>query len=306
MMAGFAAARAQIVTEPSEMPLGTVLAGPVQHRELVLRNMGPQAARVIGISGSCGCLTPGTVSGILAPGETRSVPITLRTASLPAGPHAWTLAVDSADEAGNQSTRACRLSATIRREVDVEPALLSISGDREATVVITIRDRREKPLAVTGWTSTLPGLAVDKREAAGAETRLTVRIPAMAEGRHAGALLLATTDAAHARLEIPVVVQARARDSVRATPDTVSMAGKAGTTVSRLVRLSGSGDAPVRVVEVLPEGIQVATRHAPGPGNHVTLRLETTLPAGMAAGSVKVRIEGRDQPVVIPVALEGS
>lgn len=306
MMVGFASSHAQIVAEPGEMALGTVLAGPVQQQELVLRNIGTRAARVVGISGSCGCLTPGTVSGALAPGETRSVPLTLRTASLPGGPHAWTLAVASADEAGNQWARACRLSATIRREVDVEPALLSVSGDREATVVITVRDWREKPLAVTGWTTTLPGLAVDKRESAGAETRLTVRVPAMPEGRHAGALLLATTDTAYARLEVPVVVQSRARDSVRATPETVSLAGKAGSVVSRLVRLSGSGDAAVRVMEVIPEGIQVGTRHAPGPGNHATLRLETTLPAGMAAGSVRVRIEGRDQPVIIPVMLEGS
>lgn len=306
LMACLTPVRAQIVAEPGEMALGTVLAGPVQNREVVLRNTGAQPARVTGISGSCGCLTPGTVSNALAPGESRAVPLTLRTASLPAGPHAWTLAVASADDTGAQWTRSCRLSATIRREVEMEPALVAVSGDREATVVVTIRDRREKPLAVTGWSSTLPGLSVDKRETAGTETKLTVRVPAMAEGRHAGALLLATSDPAHAQLEIPVVVQARARDSARATPETISLAGKAGTTAFRLVRLSASGDAPVRVAEVTVEGIQAVTRHAAGPGNHATLRVETTLPAGSAAGSVKVRIEGRDKPVTIPVALEGN
>ena len=298
--------RAQVVADPSEMILGTVLAGPVHNREIILRNTGKSPAQVTSISGSCGCLTTGTVSKPLAPGETRAVPLILRTASLPAGPHAWTLAVGSREETGAQWTKTCRLSATIRREVELEPALLAVSGDREATVVVTIRDLREKPLTVTGWSGTLPGLAVDKKDSSGKETRLTVRIPAMSEGRHAGALLLATNDPTYARLEIPVLVQARARDSVRATPESLTLEGKAGTTVFRLVRLSASGDAPVRVVEVAAEGIQAATRHAAGPGNHATLRVETTLPAGKAAGSVKVRIEGRDQPVTIPVAVEGN
>lgn len=305
-MTFLASAQAQIAPDQAEVALGAVNTGPVLKREVILRNLGSHPARVTAISGSCGCLAPGTVAGILGPGETRATTLTLRTASLPAGAHAWTVSVASADEMGGQWTRACRLSASIRREVEVEPALLSISGSREAAVVVTVKDRREKPLAVTGWTSTLPGLAVDKRETSGAETRIAVRIPAMAEGRHAGALLLATSDPDHAQLEIPVVVNSRGAGSVRATPETVSMAGKAGTTVSRLVRLSGSGDAPVRVVDVAVEGVQAAARHAPGPGNHATVRVETTLPAGKAAGSVKIRVEGRDRPVVIPVELEGS
>ncbi|MFM7540531.1 MAG: hypothetical protein ACKO9Z_12825 [Planctomycetota bacterium] len=301
-----APAGAQVEATPGEINLGEILAGPAHSREIILRNMGSRPARVSGLAGSCGCLLPGSAPGSLAPGESRALPLHLRTASLPAGPHAWTLAVSSADDAGGEWTRRCRINATVKRVVELEPALLAISTQRETSVALTVRDRRETPLVVTGWTSTIPGLVVEKAGGMAGETRLMARIPAPGQGRVAGAILLETSDPAHSRLEIPVTVQGRGAQSAQASPESLSLSGKAGTAMSRLVRISASGDAPVRIAEVSVEGISASMRHAPGPGRHATLRVETTLPAGSATGSVRVRIEGLDQPVMIPVMVEGS
>lgn len=243
---------------------------------------------------------------LLAPGESRTIPLVIRTASLPAGPHAWNLSVSSADTAGGQWNKSGRMVGIVKRDVDLEPGLLALSTDRETIHTVVIRDSRKTPLSVTGWQTTLPGLVVEKRETAGTETRLTVRVPALPEGRHAGSLILSTSDEAYRQLEIPVTVLSKKQDSVRMAPDLVELSGPAGTTVSRLVRLTANGNLKLKIQEIVVEGVVATTRYAEGPGNSATVRVETNLPAGEAAGRLIIKIEGREQPALLPLTLKGS
>ncbi len=298
--------QAQVVIAPGEMDLGTVLAGPNLQKNLILHNVGSHPARITGWTSSCGCLSAQKFDGILASGESRTIPLVIRTASLPAGPHAWNLSVSSADEAGGQWNKSGRMVGTVKREVELEPGLLALSTDRETTHTVVIRDSRKIPLSVTGWHTTLPGLVVEKRETAGTETRLTVRVPAFSEGRHAGSLILATSDEAYRQLEIPITVLSKKQDSVRIAPEQVELSGPAGTTASRLVRLTASGNLKLKIQEIVVEGIVATTRYAVGPGNSATVRVETNLPAGESAGRLVIKIEGREQPVLLPLTLKGS
>lgn len=297
---------AQVIITPAEMDLGTVLAGPNLPKNLVLHNQGSYPARITGWSSSCGCLSAQKFEGILASGESRTIPLVIRTASLPAGPHAWNLTVSSSDDAGGKWTQTGRLVGHVKREVDLEPGLLALSTDRETTHTVVIRDGRQKPLAVTGWQTTLVGLVVEKRETAGAETRLTVRVPAFPEGRHAGSLILATNDDAYGQFEIPITVLSKKQDTVRMAPEMVELSGPAGATVSRLVRLTAPGDLKLKIEEIKVEGVVATTRHAEGPGNSATVRVETNLPAGDAAGRLMIKVKGREQLVHVPLILKGS
>ncbi len=300
------ALQAQVVISPGEMDLGTVLAGPNLQKNLVLHNDGTNPAQITGWTSSCGCLSAQKFDGMLAPGESRTIPLVIRTASLPAGPHAWNLSVSSADTAGGQWNKSGRMVGIVKRDVDLEPGLLALSTDRETIHTVVIRDSRKTPLSVTGWQTTLPGLVVEKRETAGTETRLTVRVPALPEGRHAGSLILATSDEAYRQLEIPVTVLSKKQDSVRMAPELVELSGPAGTTVSRLVRLTANGNLKLKIQEIVVEGVVATTRYAEGPGNSATVRVETNLPAGEAAGRLIIKIEGREQPALLPLTLKGS
>ena len=115
---------------------------------LIVRNIGKDPAEPLKLETSCGCLAAGTLPKKIAPDQAAVVDLRLRTLSLPTGPHAWRVRLTYAPSAENlavQKEVETRLSTVVRRELEVEPAImaLSLGAGGEAETLVKVKDLRE-------------------------------------------------------------------------------------------------------------------------------------------------------------------
>jgi hypothetical protein len=247
-------------------------------------NTGPESVRITDLQASCGCLTPRVIDREYAPGQKGELLLEINTLTHNPGPHTWTLQV--LYRAGVEKRRAnLRVTATVRAEILVEPAALTVYTTGQASHGLTLTDLRIKPLEITRVISScaqLTGRVTKKSQDAHGHAVRTIGVEVgddFPEGRHDEVLAIVTNDPGYPELRVRVTVHKGKRQRVTAAPDQLNWRTDADMPLpSQLVRLRDGENKPVVVERAVADHPAVTCRWATGPGPMVTLRISVDRP----------------------------
>jgi hypothetical protein len=296
---------------------GEVRSGTPLRHAFRLVNRGPGPVDVTDVRSSCGCLVPRLDRRHFEPNEERELPVEVNTLRQGAGPHNWRIVVRYVAD-GKPDELSVILAARVVSEIRVEPPALAIHTEAGLAHLLTVTDRRPRPLTVTAVESSLAELRV-RVGAAGHDTSgrpgTTVRVEVPAdfpEGRHVGVLRILTDDPTYRELEVPVTVVKRPARPVSASPAEVLLAAPDGAPLpSQLVLLSAVEGREVRVERAEADDPVLECRWADGPGPRSTLRIRVdraklSAPTLQTAVRVHLRSPAPGTVVVIPVKVDSS
>ncbi len=294
-LAACAVGRAGVEGDPPLFHAGEVHAGaPLSHR-FTLVNRGPDAAEVVEVRPSCGCVTATPDRRRFGPGETGSLLLEVNSLTQPDGPASWrvTLLCRCGDRI---EETALTLTAAVRADVTLEPTALVVVTEGAVERTVRLTDRRPQPLTVLKADTTSPllrarldGPSADKE---GRRTYV-VHLEALAdlpEGRHDEALHLYTSDPEYPDLKMPFTIVKRSRRRVSATPEAVELTPEKP---SRLVLLHGGDGDEVEIGGVDADAPAVHCEWAAGarPTAAVRVRIDRArAPADGLKTTVHIRL----------------
>jgi Protein of unknown function (DUF1573) len=270
----------------------------------------------------CSCLQARASVRALLPGESSELRIEVNTLAQPAGGNVWKAAVRYRAEpvkmgaAAIEGEQLLQVKANLVREVEVEPAALSLVIDGGVTHQIKIADRRDKPLSVTRVRCASPhirteihGPAMDKHGRRVQQITFNI-VDACPPGRFADVLCLDTDDADYKELRIPVQVVKRAAAGVAVQPEQAALRlAKSQTSASMLLRIRDAQDRKVGVERIESDHPAIRSKWAAGPGEMATLRVGVELADGPREGKGIIKVHLREpeaQVIEIPVTWRGE
>ncbi|MBY0456948.1 MAG: DUF1573 domain-containing protein, partial [Gemmataceae bacterium] len=236
---------------------GDVKAGPPLVHAFDLFNGTGGTVTILKVEAGCGCLRQGLSATVLAPGEKTKLALEVNTLTQPDGPNRWQAVVAYKLEVPNAEAKTgellLQITATLTREIAVNPPQLAFSTTGEASHTLTVTDKRAKPLTVLKASSSVAHLTAEIAPAANAEgvrtQRVTVKLSAAAPAGHKDEVItLLTDDLECPELRIPVRVLKRTAAAVSVTPEAVSARFASGQTeVSTLVQLRSADGKPISI-----------------------------------------------------------
>ncbi len=294
-----------IATTPT-MTRGEVRTGPPLVYTFELLNTSSGAISLRGADTGCNCAKPELSATNLDPGQRATLTVRINTLTPSAGPNRWRIGVRyRISEVEADRTLELTAAATLVREVAVTPPGLAVSTAGIATLPVTVTDRRPTHLTVTTAVTTNPHLsATVKPGAVGADgiwsQPVSVTVAAtLPPGRHTETLVLHTTDPTMPELRVPVTIDKRPPQEVRAWPP-AAIVTRGG---SSAVQLRRTNNQSLQVDSVASDHPAVTTT-IDGTGHVVTLRVAVAASAA-EAGETAVRVRLLDpagRVVVIPVS----
>lgn len=296
---------------------GDVKAGPPLVHAFELANPTAGTVTVTKVEAGCGCLRQSLGANVLKPGEKTTLALEVNTLTQPDGPNRWQAVVSYRVEAPGAATRAGELllqvTATLSRDVTVNPPQLAFSTAGAASQTISVADRRAKPLTVVKAASSSPHLAVEvapaARAAGGRAQSVVVKLAANAPAGHRDEVVaLYTDDPAYPELRVPVRVLKRAAGGVTATPEAVEIRlASSQQEGSALVQLRSPEGKAVGVAGAESDMPGVRVKWSEGRGPVATVRV--TVPEAVAARpgrcTVRVRLSEPGGEVSVPVSWGG-
>lgn len=292
---------AALTADAATVDRGDVTGGTVLKQTFRVTNTGPEAVTVTGLDSGCGCLRRSVSKNDLKPGDAADVTLEINTLTQPDGPQTWLAKLKyrtlSAAKAAPDDVLELRLVAKLSRQVSVTPPMISVSTEGEAATSITITDKRKTPFAVKQVVSSSAHVTAKLRPAAEAGKfvlDLTVA-DGLPVGTHDETLIVTTTDAEYAELQIPARIVKRGKNAVTAYPESLDIEGGSG-----VVQFRRGGAKPVAIAstECGTPGVTVTT--STGTGTVATLKVRVSTKAGKAEVRVKFS-EPADTEVVVPV-----
>src|SRR5581483_5467016 len=233
LAAGLAAPPSPLACPAPAADRGDVKGGPPLAHTFELTHRGPAGTLTITrVESGCGCLRQHLTAGVLQPGETTKLTIEVNTLTQPDGPNRWQAVVSYRLDApgGPQAGQLpLTIAANLSREVSVTPPQVAFSCTGAASQVLTVTDRRAKPLTVTKAATTTAHLTAEVGPPAvganGARTQpVTLKLAADAPPGHRDeTVVLVTDDPAYPELRVPVRVLKRAAGGVSAAPGEVAV-----------------------------------------------------------------------------------
>jgi hypothetical protein len=299
--------------QPATADRGEVKAGAPLQQTFTLRNNTAAELRITDIAAGCGCLRPRITKRTLQPGESVDLSVEINTLAQSAGPNAWKVTVHFVQGPDGQTTSGSHelvIKARVVREIDVEPIALFLSVDGEAMHTISVTDRRERPLKITGVgcdakfvrTQLLPASEASPRRRQ-IQVHLSADCPA---GHHSETIVVQTDDPAYRELRIPLIIVRKAPGQIQATPEQLDLRlTKGQKAASGLVRLRDPDDKQIVVEKLEADHPALRFKWAIGPGSMATLRLGVEFPDAPTSGLGSVTIhlkEPKKQVIIIPVA----
>lgn len=290
---------------------GAVRTGPPLVHTFRVTNRAPTLVRLLGVTTPCGCLAPAVDRDALPPGESATVTLVVNTLTPAAGPQTWR-GVVRAVAAGTDGRvpefydLPWSLSAELVREVALTPPAVAVTaaGDAPVSVVVTVTDRRAKPLAVLGVASPSPHLTAAVGPAAGGSTPVTVTLhPGLPAGETTLTLAIHTSDPACPELRLPVTLSKRPPTVAVARPATAALVLDPGEeSASMLVQLVSPTGRELKLASATSDDARVGVTAAAA-GRFVTARVRVT-PGGAATGGAAVTVTLSDPPgsVTVPVS----
>lgn len=279
-----------------------------------LKNTTELAITVTEVTGSCGCFRHELSERLIAPGKVVDLTVGINLLTQPEGPNTWNMAVRYRVESNPPSAgeRALKLVAKIKKDVTVEPVALMLLSEKEITGVLTVIDRRGKPLTVTAARIGLKNVTAEVKPATDVAGRRTQKIAiTVAEeckaGQFADEICIDTDDPEYKELRIPLrVVKKSATTGVEAIPASVTLRfAKKQSVSSYLVRLRDADDKRVAIDKAECDHPGVTCKWAAGPGAMATLRVTVDLEksTGVGVAIVSVTLKGpKPETILLPVS----
>jgi hypothetical protein len=298
---------------------GDVKAGPPMAHTFELFNNSSGTVTISKVEAGCGCLRQALGAMTLRPGEKTKLVLEVNTLTQPDGPNRWQVMVTYKTEAPGAAAQPGELllhiTATLSREVSVNPPQVAFSTAGEASQVLVVTDKRAKPLTVLKAATSAAHLTADVAPAANAalgqprQQAVTLKLAAGAPAGHRDeVVVLYTDDPACPELRVPVRVLKREAGAVTATPEAVNLRfADKQTEGSALVLLRAPGGKPVSIAGAESDFPGVQVKHSTGSGAVATVRI--TVPETVAAQpgrcTVRVRLNESAGEVAIPVSWPG-
>jgi hypothetical protein len=294
---------------------GDVKAGPPLAHTFDLAHAGAGTLTITKVEAGCGCLRRALGATTLQPGEKTRLVLEVNTLTQPDGPNRWQVAVSyTIDEPGAPARAGellLQITATLSRDVTVSPPQVAFSTAGAAQQVLTVADKRAKPLTIQKAAASATHLTVEVAPAGGMPRTqaVTIKLEASAPAGHRDEIVtLYTDDPACPELHIPVRVLKRAAATVTATPEAVALRLAPGQTDgSALVQLRSPDGKAVSVsgAESDLPGVQVKWSAGSGPVATVRVTVPEALTAKPGRCTVRVRLTEPGGEVAIPVSWTG-
>ena len=300
---------------------GEVKGGPPLTHTFELTHRGPAGVTITitKVEAGCGCLRRTLNNGLLKTGDTAQLTLEVNTLTQPDGPNRWQVAVSyTVDHPGAPVSGELLLvvTANLSRDVSLTPPQVGFSCTGEATQVLTVADRRAKPLTITRAATTSPHLtaavAAVLAPPGGERTQaITVKLAADAPAGHRDeTVVLYTDDPAYPEFRVPVRVLKRVAGAVAANPESVAVRLVPGQDeVSSLVQLRAPDGKMLAVQSAESDHPAVTVKASAGAGPVATLRVTVGAAAAGQSGSATVRVrltEPAGQEVTVPVSWTGG
>ena len=298
---------------------GDVKAGPPLIHTFDLAHAGTGTVTITKVEANCGCLRRSLGTTVLQPGEKTTLSLEINTLTQPDGPNRWQVVVGFQVESPGVPVQTgeilLQITATLSREIEVNPPQLAFSTTGEASQSLVVTDKRPKPLSVLKAASSSPHLTVDVAPVANPvpgqprTQSVLVKLAANAPAAHRDEIVvLYTDDPACPELRVPVRVLKQAAAAVRAVPETVAFRLANGQTEgSMLVQLRSPNGKPVSVASAESDypGVQVKWSTGSGPVATVRITVPETVTAQPGRCTVRVRFSEPGGEVAIPVSWNG-
>jgi hypothetical protein len=295
---------------------GDVKGGPPLVHAFELTHRGTGTLTITRVEASCGCLRQSLSCGVLQPGEKATLTLEVNTLTQPIGHNRWQVTVGYKIETPGSPTQSgevlLQITATVSREVVVNPPQLGFSTTGAASQTLTITDQRAKPLNVVKATTSNPHLTVEvapriATAAGGNSQTLTIKLAeSMPAGHSDETVLMFTDDPLYPEFRVPVRVLKRLPCAVVATPETVAIRfSRDQNELSTLVQLRNAEGKPVTITSVESDHPGVTVKWSMGSGSVAVVRITVTEAAATQSGRCQVRVkllEKTTDELVIPVA----
>lgn len=305
-------AEAALHCQEPAIRLGDVRAGVPLSRSFELVNRGIAAVAITEVRPSCGCLAMKLDRRELPPGGYATLRLDINTLTQPAGVQTWRVRVSYRD-GGETGDLELSLTARVVTEVIVEPAALVVYASSAISSVVTLRDRRDRPLEIKNATTTSRHvqLTVDPAEQGDDGVRVQrVHLHIQSDcpvGRHDEMLSLFTTDDDYRELRLPFTIVKHGKQRVSAAPASVAVQSAPGLAPpSRIVLLRGPEGQEVDVERIESDHPAVRCTWAKGPGTMTTLKVSfdpARLSGASLNGLVRVLLRGNTETISIPVTV---
>ncbi len=289
----------------------TFTGAPLKHT-FTFVNSGPDIIKVTGLHTTCGCLTPKMDKLLYLPDEKGEITLEVNTLTQPEGAQHWPMTIQT-ERGGQTSTQVLTIKATLRTEIAVTPATLTLYTQGTLTHQVTVTDLRPGgKLQVQQARTTSPHvqarLAGNRPDSAGhLQQGVEVSLaPGCPDGRVETTLSIYTSDPIYPELRVPVTIVKRGAQGVTSSPSSVSLVTGAGQPApGRVVLLRGNEETPVVVDSLHSDHPAVLCRWAAGPGKMATVKLlidPAQIPGGELRTAVRIQVsKPRAQTVIIPV-----
>lgn len=307
-------ALAQLSTEKPHVDLGELKTGPQASQTFVLKHAGTTGTLYFGeVTTSCGCTKPTLNVKELKPGELANLTVTVNTLLQSEGKRSWPIRVRSTNsETAKEEEVELLLSATLVREVSVNPAILALSVTGAAKHTITVTDVRAKPLTIIKATLSQANLTAqigERQTGTPCKQAITVSVPDdLKPGTYDDTLLLTTDDSTCPTLEVPVKIQKRSAADVIATPTDMALHFARGKTVaSELLQLRNNGK-PLQVAKVECKTAGITAKFPKEADTALTLRVTVDKATAGASGQTVLTItfaDGTHPPLLVPLSWDG-
>ena len=275
---------------------GEIRIGPSLIRKFTFTNSGTEPLTINDVRSSCGCLVPALAKRIYDPGERGELSVEVNTLSQPAGPHRWTfyLAFRCGAITGE---RPLELTARLRQEIEIIPAAIAFRGSEPPPAVVTVTDRRPKPLHVLAVATSSSRLRAEI-VTAGVNVSVSADCPG---GLTAETVTLTTDDPDYREIKLPVTIAREPKRRVTALPNRATLVA-GGSAVVQL-----RAEEPVQVELIEPSAPALTCRWAAGPGDRATVRISldrTKWDGKPFTAEVRVRLKSpAGEVIAIPVSV---
>jgi hypothetical protein len=286
------------VPEPT-IDAGEVRIGPPLVRRFAFTNAGSEPLTIADVHTSCGCLVPTLRQRVYQPGERGDLAVEVNTLSQPAGPHRWRFSLSY--RCGKATgERPLELIAKLAQEIEITPAAIAFRGDNPPPAVVSITDRRPRPLHVLTASTSSPKL---RAEIVPAGLRLSVAADATA-GQTAETVVIETDDPDYREIKLPVTIDRRPKGAVTALPNRATLVAGG----SAIVQLKAEKSVEVQAIEASVPAL--VCRWAPGPGDRATVRIgldRSKWDGRPFTAEVRVHLKApAGESVVIPVSVRSE
>ena len=289
---------------------GQVRGGPVLAHQFEFSNRAASELEIVHVQPSCGCLAPKLSATRLKPGQSATLALSIGTISQPVGDNLWSVRLyyRIAGESDNRIAEL-RVKAKLVKEVSLEPAALRLMGGPGLAHEITLIDRRDKPLDLTGVFPSSNRITATmgdwKKTDAGWVRKIQVKLAENCPpGKHEEMIQILSHDADYGEIRVPVTVVRHDKQRFLATPEEAKIILTPGKAASAMVLIRDHEGQPIEIAKIETDDPAVTCRFAEGTFSTAAIRVMVAKDAVPARWStVRVQLKAPiAQSLVIPVS----